>query len=129
MEPTLKLPGTKRLKLKCEGPLSNFGFKFKLRRYNAARADVVAAILARRILHIGPDPPADAPSAAAGAASGAASEEAAGREGEETGDGGAAAAAQSVGPGRYCSCSPRHQHALETSYFDFDLNGILRPGE
>ena len=29
-----KLPGTKRLRLKCDGPLSNFAFKFKLRRYN-----------------------------------------------------------------------------------------------
>jgi len=30
----LKPPGTKRLKLKYEGPLSNFGFKFILRRYS-----------------------------------------------------------------------------------------------
>jgi len=29
----LKAPGNKRLKLLCDGPLSNFAFKFKLRRY------------------------------------------------------------------------------------------------
>jgi len=30
---TLKAPGTKRLKLKRDEPLSNFAFNFKLRRY------------------------------------------------------------------------------------------------
>ena len=34
IKPKLKLPGTKRLKLKCEGPLSICAFKFNLRRYN-----------------------------------------------------------------------------------------------
>jgi hypothetical protein len=29
----LKAPGTERLKLKCDYPLSNFAFKFNLRRY------------------------------------------------------------------------------------------------
>jgi hypothetical protein len=33
MKPTLKAPGTKRLKLKCDEPLSNFAFNFNLRRY------------------------------------------------------------------------------------------------
>ena len=33
MKPKLKLPGTKRLKLKCDEQLSKFAFKFKLRRY------------------------------------------------------------------------------------------------
>jgi hypothetical protein len=33
IEPKLKLPGTKRLKLKCDEPLSNLALKFKLRRY------------------------------------------------------------------------------------------------
>jgi len=32
-KPTLKAPGTKRLKLKCDQPLTNVAFKFKLRRY------------------------------------------------------------------------------------------------
>jgi len=32
IKPRLKLPGTKRLKLNCDGPLSNFAVKFKLRR-------------------------------------------------------------------------------------------------
>jgi len=31
--PNLKPPGTKRLKLICDNPLSKFGFKFNLRRY------------------------------------------------------------------------------------------------
>jgi hypothetical protein len=35
-EPKLKAPGTKRLKLKYDGPLSNFAFKFNLRRYTSA---------------------------------------------------------------------------------------------
>jgi hypothetical protein len=30
----MKAPGTKRLKLKYDGPLSNFAFKFNLRRCN-----------------------------------------------------------------------------------------------
>jgi len=33
MRPTLKAPGTKRLKLKYDVPLSHFAFKFNLRRY------------------------------------------------------------------------------------------------
>ena len=37
MKPTLKAPGTKRLKLKYDVPLSNFAFKFNLRRYTPAR--------------------------------------------------------------------------------------------
>jgi hypothetical protein len=37
MKPKLKLPGTQRLKLKCDILLSNFAFKFNLRRYIEAR--------------------------------------------------------------------------------------------
>ena len=33
IKPKLKAPGTKHLKLKYHGPLSNFTFKFNLRRY------------------------------------------------------------------------------------------------
>jgi len=33
MEPTLKPPGTERLKLNHDEPPSNFAFKFNLRRY------------------------------------------------------------------------------------------------
>ena len=33
MKPTLKAPGTERLTLKYDEPLSNFAFKFNLRRY------------------------------------------------------------------------------------------------
>jgi hypothetical protein len=41
MKPTLKPPGTNRLKLKCDEPLSNFAFKFNWRRYTTARAHLV----------------------------------------------------------------------------------------
>jgi hypothetical protein len=34
MKPTLKAPGTKRLKLKHDEPLSNVAFNFNLRRYS-----------------------------------------------------------------------------------------------
>ena len=34
IKPTLKAPVTKRLKLNCDEPLSNFAFKIILRRYN-----------------------------------------------------------------------------------------------
>ena len=33
IKPTLKAPGTKRLKLKCDEPLSKIAFNFDLRRY------------------------------------------------------------------------------------------------
>ena len=33
---TLKAPGTKRLKLKCDEPLLSFAFKYNLRRYAEA---------------------------------------------------------------------------------------------
>jgi len=33
MKPKLKTPGSERLKLKCDHPLSRFAFKFNLRRY------------------------------------------------------------------------------------------------
>jgi len=36
IKPTLKAPGTKRLKLKYDELLSNFAFDFNLRRYNEA---------------------------------------------------------------------------------------------
>jgi len=34
IKPTLKAPGSKRLKLECDEPLSHFAFNFNLRRYN-----------------------------------------------------------------------------------------------
>ena len=33
MKPVLKPPGSKILKLRCDGPLSNFAFNCNLRRY------------------------------------------------------------------------------------------------
>ena len=38
IKPKLKPPGKTRLKLKYEGPLSNFAFNFNLRRYSEALA-------------------------------------------------------------------------------------------
>jgi hypothetical protein len=38
INPTLKAPGTKRLKLKCHKLLSRFAFKFNLRRFKKGRA-------------------------------------------------------------------------------------------
>jgi len=43
IKPKLKPPGTKRLKLKCDIPLSTSAFKFNLRRYikfQSGRCDV-----------------------------------------------------------------------------------------
>ena len=37
--PPLKAPGTKRLKLTCEEPLSNFAFNINLRRYSLVHCD------------------------------------------------------------------------------------------
>ena len=37
IKPTLNAPGTKRLKLKYDEPLSNVAFKFNLRRYSKER--------------------------------------------------------------------------------------------
>ena len=39
LKPTLKPPGTKRLKLQRENLLSKIAFKFKLRRYNTVLDD------------------------------------------------------------------------------------------
>ena len=36
IKPSLKAPGTKRLRLKHDTPLSNFAFTFNLRRYTEA---------------------------------------------------------------------------------------------
>ena len=42
IKPTLKAPGIKLLKLKCDKPLSNFAFNFNLRRYTQVSADTSA---------------------------------------------------------------------------------------
>ena len=42
IKPTLKAPGTTRLKLNCDGPLSKFAFHINLRRYTLAAALVGA---------------------------------------------------------------------------------------
>jgi hypothetical protein len=38
MKPVLKEPGSKRLKLQCDEPLSNSAFNSNLRRYNKVKA-------------------------------------------------------------------------------------------
>ena len=43
MKPVLKPPGSALLKLRYDGPLSNFAFKFNSRRYDEAVAGGVAA--------------------------------------------------------------------------------------
>ena len=49
VKPKWKPPGTKRLKLKCDILLSNFAFKFNLRRYTMARTSTsVTTVAARR---------------------------------------------------------------------------------
>ena len=40
MKPTLKAPGSKRLKLESEIVLSNFTFNISLRRYNEGLLDI-----------------------------------------------------------------------------------------
>jgi hypothetical protein len=42
MKPMLKATGTRRLKLECDEPLSNFAFNFNLRRYKKAIREEVA---------------------------------------------------------------------------------------
>ena len=39
IKPMLELPGTKRLKLNCDHPLSNLAFNFNLRRFTKAFMD------------------------------------------------------------------------------------------
>jgi hypothetical protein len=46
MKPKLKAPRSKRLKLKYDDLLSNFAFKFNLRRYN--KMEEVAACMVGR---------------------------------------------------------------------------------
>ena len=43
IKPTLKVPGTKCSKLKCDEPLSKFAFKFNLRRYTEVSGTGVKA--------------------------------------------------------------------------------------
>ncbi len=50
MQPTLKAPRTERLKLKSDEPLSNFDFKFNLRRYIMALAKEQAVKSRKRLV-------------------------------------------------------------------------------
>jgi len=54
IKPTLKPPGTKRLKLKYEKLVSNFDFNYSLRRYDKGKPTLVGACvgaIAGRGLH------------------------------------------------------------------------------
>jgi hypothetical protein len=44
MKPTLKAPGSERLKLEHEKLLSNFAFTFDLRRYNMAQLSTAGGL-------------------------------------------------------------------------------------
>ena len=46
IKPKSKAPGTKRLKLKCDEPLSNFAFKFNLRRCIKEACEAAGATVA-----------------------------------------------------------------------------------
>ena len=56
VKPTLKAPGIKLLKLECDKPLSNFAFKFNLRRYIKAIDREMLAFLSRygKLRHLHP---------------------------------------------------------------------------
>jgi hypothetical protein len=47
IKPTLKAPGIKGLKLRCDDPPSNFAFKFNFRRYTPVRVEDVTGASAR----------------------------------------------------------------------------------
>jgi len=50
MKPVLKAPGTMLLKLRYDGPLSNFGFNFDLRRYTMEAMEVHSVGVMHRFL-------------------------------------------------------------------------------
>ena len=47
IKPTLKAPGSERLKLKCDHLVSKFAFTFYLRRYTKATYDALATSLCK----------------------------------------------------------------------------------
>jgi hypothetical protein len=51
----LKPPGTERLKLECDNPLSDFAFKFNLRRYSMTHAHMRARYVLTAVGTPGPD--------------------------------------------------------------------------
>jgi hypothetical protein len=50
IKPVLQPPGIKRLTLKYDDPLSNFAFKFKLRRYNNVAPETVGQLYFKWIM-------------------------------------------------------------------------------
>ena len=55
VKPTLKAPGTKRLKLKSDEPLSSFAFEFKLRRYSKVYGQLWSLIVDAKTRRRRPD--------------------------------------------------------------------------
>ena len=53
INPTLKAPGTKRLKLKCDDLVANFGFKYNLRRNTKAMDELRAKLKADALAKVG----------------------------------------------------------------------------
>jgi hypothetical protein len=125
IKPTLEPPGSKRLKLICDAPLSIVAFNLNLRRYNSARVGAFYEAAGSAL------------EGAGGAAGGGGavgvdrSREAWNRNGHGGGAGGAAAAAATaavagggllqsgdaevaVGPGRWCL--PRHSPHLDPPF-------------
>jgi hypothetical protein len=51
IKPRLQAPGIKLLKLKCDVPLSNFAFKFNLRRYTLSAAAILTMFAERNLLY------------------------------------------------------------------------------
>ena len=106
MKPTLKAPGIKRLKLKCDTLLSNFAFNFNLRRYIEGLdgadvfVDLTQALPAQLLTAEAPPPPRheDNKSSSAGGDTMAL------RSQWRGGD----VALNKVEPGRYWYCLPRH---------------------
>jgi len=75
IKPTLKPPGTKRVKLEYDGLLSSFGFKFDLRRYTKPSPSfALTSSSAQPSPSCAPAPPPAAAAAAAAVAAAAAGE-------------------------------------------------------
>jgi hypothetical protein len=58
IKPTLKPPGSERLKLKCDDPLPSFAFDFNVRRYITVQRDALSdemKQLVARVQEVGPD--------------------------------------------------------------------------
>ena len=126
MKPKLKPPGTKRLKLEYAGLLSNFGFKFNLRRYTTGPVTVTSSTNRSPILTAEEEDrwktglPFDAVTFFVMIGGMIVITLAGGRRAVVK-----AIKVMKVGPAGYCS--PRHPTHFEPS--SLEINGILRRGK